>query len=213
MDSSFVYELIGYVGSALVVLSLMQKSILRLRLIGLAGSLVFLCYSLLIGAYPIAVVNVIAAVIHAYHLRLLLRHQAEVFTVLHVLPESKMVGHFLDFYGTDITSQLGEPFEYHQRPDQVAAFVLRDMVPAGLFIGLVHADSSVEVKLDYVIPQYRDFKVGGFLYSHDSGLFEDPTCRQVWSDPTTQEHADYLLRMGFTPTPTTGSPSRHVIEL
>ena len=52
MDSDLVYELIGYAGSALVVLSLMQRSILRLRVIGLIGSVVFLVYSLLIGAYP-----------------------------------------------------------------------------------------------------------------------------------------------------------------
>jgi hypothetical protein len=213
VDADFAYELIGYVGSALVVLSLMQQSILRLRLIGLAGSLVFLVYSLLIGAYPIAVVNVIAALIHGYHLRALTRHKAEVFNVLHVLPESKMLGHFLDFYGDDITSRLGHPFRYEQSPEQIAAFVLRDMVPAGLFVGLVQPDHSVEVKLDYVIPQYRDFRIGHYLYSHESGLFEDPKCGMAWASASSAEHAGYLERMGFRPEPTADDPARLVMDL
>ena len=213
MDSSTVYELIGYAGSALIVLSLMQQSILRMRMIGLAGSFVFFAYSILIGAYPLAVVNVIAASIHIYNLRRLTRHKAEVFTVLHVLPESKMLGHFLDFYGDDIAAGLGHEYHYDQAPDQFAAFVLRDMVPAGLFVGAVHGDRSVEVKLDYVIPQYRDFKIGEFLYSRESGLFEDPQCGSAWATPSSEEHADYLRRMGFRSEPTNTEPSRHAIDL
>ena len=54
-------EVIGYIGSGLVILSLLQKSILRLRTIGLVASLTFLVYSISIEAYPIAVVNVVAA--------------------------------------------------------------------------------------------------------------------------------------------------------
>jgi hypothetical protein len=213
VDSDFVYQLIGYAGSALIVLSLMQQSILRLRIVGLVGSLVFLVYSLLIGAYPIAVVNVIAMGIHIYNLRRLTRHKAEVFTVLRVLPESKMLGHFLDFHGADITARLGHEFRYERHPDQLAAFVLRDMVPAGLFVGSVHDDHSVEVQLDYVVPQYRDFKIGEFLYSRESGLFEDPACRVAWATPESDEHAQYLERMGFRSQPTPESPTRRAIDL
>ncbi len=37
--------------------------------LGLAGSLTFLVYSIAIAAYPIAIVNVIAAAIHGWYLR------------------------------------------------------------------------------------------------------------------------------------------------
>ena len=67
--NSAIVEVVGYIGSGLVILSLLQKSILRLRTIGLVASLTFLIYSVSIEAYPIAVVNVVAASIHLYYLR------------------------------------------------------------------------------------------------------------------------------------------------
>ena len=106
MDWNVAIEAVGYLASALIVLSITQKSILRLRLLGFAGGLTFLVYSLAIGAYPIAVVNVIAASIHAWYLRKLIRRKDEVFRVLHVLPESR---YLLDFLGllTETRSKVG----------------------------------------------------------------------------------------------------------
>jgi|ERR1051325_4597590 hypothetical protein len=52
-----IYELIGYVASVLVAISLTMTSILRLRIINLTGSACFTLYGLLIGAYPVAIVN------------------------------------------------------------------------------------------------------------------------------------------------------------
>ena len=59
MDSGFVVELIGYLGSAMIVISLTRTSLLKLRLFGLVGAAFFVAYSLIIKAYPIAVVNVV----------------------------------------------------------------------------------------------------------------------------------------------------------
>ncbi len=95
--NNILIEVIGYTGSALVILSLLQKSILRLRMIGFVASSTFLIYSIAIEAYPIAVVNVVAASIHLYYLRKLLRRKNEVFTILRMRPESRYLAYFLDF--------------------------------------------------------------------------------------------------------------------
>ncbi len=58
-----VYEIIGYIASALVAISLMMSSILKLRVINLIGAAFFTVYGLLIGAYPVAVVNFIIVLI------------------------------------------------------------------------------------------------------------------------------------------------------
>ncbi len=196
MSASVIEQLIGYVGSALIVVSLTRKSILKLRLFGLAGTSVFLVYSLLIEAYPIAVVNVVIIFVHLFFLRELLSKKREYFTILSVLKDSRYLAYFIDFYLEDIhTFQPG--FEYDPADDQIRVFILRNLVPAGLFIGKVHPDGSIEVELDYVIPQYRDFKIGGFLYSTRSGVFTDPRCDVVWSEPGSQRHTEYLDRMGF----------------
>ena len=69
MDLSLTYEIIGYVASVLVAVSLMMRSVLKLRVINLLGAAVFTLYGLLIGAYPVAVVNFVIALIDLYYLR------------------------------------------------------------------------------------------------------------------------------------------------
>ena len=198
MDTTWLTDAVGYLASALIILSITQTSILRLRLIGLAGSLAFLVYSLAIEAYPIAVVNVAAAAIHLWNLRRLISRKAEVFRLLHVRPESRYLLDFLDFYNGDIQGHYQPDFVYRPTDRQVAAFILRDMVPAGLLIGEPCDDGTFEVSLDFVIPQYRDFKIGSYVYSSDSNLFADAAPSCVWTTASNAEHAKYLRRMGFT---------------
>jgi hypothetical protein len=196
MNASTVYEIIGYVGSAFIVVSLTRKSILKLRLFGLAGTATFLVYALLIGAYPIAIVNVIIIGIHVYFLRQLLSKTKEYFRVLTVRKESRYLEYFLEFYEDQIKQEQPD-FVLVPSDDNVRAFILRDLVPAGLFIGRICPDHSVEVLLDFVIPQYRDFRIGSYLYSRRSGVFADPRCDRAWSVARTTLHAEYLEKMGF----------------
>ena len=73
MDTGTLYELIGYVGSALVVISMLMTSVVRLRVINLVGSLIFTCYALLIRSYPTAAMNLSLVGINIWHLIRLLR--------------------------------------------------------------------------------------------------------------------------------------------
>ena len=59
---------IGFSASALIVTSLTMRSVLKLRLIGLAGALTFITYGLLLGAWPVVVTNCTTAGIQIYHL-------------------------------------------------------------------------------------------------------------------------------------------------
>ncbi len=211
METNIALEVVGYCASALIVVSITQKSILRLRVIGLAGSLTFLVYAIAISAYPIAIVNIIAAGIHGWYLSQLIRHKNEVFRVLHVLPGSEYLLDFLEFYREEIQGRFQPDFVYEPSEAQVTAFILRDMVPAGLLIGRPRDDGTFEVQLDFVIPQYRDFKIGSYVYSSDSDLLTGiaPTC--VWAVASNSDHAKYLHRMGFAES--TGVPDRYEIRL
>lgn len=201
MDANIAIEVLGYIASALIVLSITQKSILKLRLFGFMGGVTFLIYALVIGAYPIAVVNVIGASIHAWYLRKLIRRKEEVFRLLHVAPDSEYVRRFLEFYADDIQGRFQPEFVHDPEADTITTFTLRDMVPAGLFIGERRADGSVEVMLDFAIPQYRDFAIGSFLYSDGAGLLADEPATSLWSTASNPDQARYLRRMGFAEAP------------
>ena len=153
----------------------------------------------MIEAYPIAIVNVVIAAIHVYFLSRLLRHPDEVYSVLNVSPDSAYLDAFLAFYAADIASFQPE-FRFEPTATRLAAFVLRDMVPAGLVIGRkVDEDGVMEVLLDYAIPQYRDFRVGRYLYSEEADLLARTGCRTLRASATTSEHMRYLERIGFVP--------------
>ena len=194
MSSGAWIELVGYVGSGLVVLSLAQKSILRLRFIGLVGSMTFFMYSLLIEAYPITIVNVIAASIHTYYLRKLIRRPEEVFSTLSVRPDSRYLQRFLEFHAKDIARYQPE-FRPDLGDNMACTLLLRDMVPAGVVV-YREDGQALKIVLDYAIPEYRDFKLGRFLFSERSGVFAPGTV--LWSPASNTDHARYLERMGFT---------------
>lgn len=197
MDQKMVLEIVGYVASVLVAISLMMSSILRLRIINLVGSLAFTVYGALIHAYPVAVVNGLIVCINLYYLRQMLASRV-FFKLLRVQPDSEYLLAFLDFYRGDIHRYL-PGFAHAPAQGQLTFFVLRDMVPAGLFIGERVGEGGLRVRLDYVVPQYRDFKTGRFLFGEQADFFREQGVREIVSEPGSKTHADYLRRMGFAP--------------
>lgn len=196
MELQTLYELIGYLASLLVAISLMMHSVLRLRLINLVGAVVFTAYGVLIGAMPVAFMNFLIVLINLYNLRQMLKTR-EYFELLEVSPESPYLQRFLQFYADDI-QQLMPDFAYEPASTDVTFMVLRDMVPAGVFLARRGTDGSLLVTLDYVIPGYRDLKAARFVYRDNLEYFIKQGIRQVYSLPGSKQHRDYLRRMGFT---------------
>ncbi|HLM69705.1 MAG TPA: hypothetical protein VK358_19335 [Longimicrobium sp.] len=197
MNSQLVLEIVGYVASVLVAVSLMMSSILKLRLINLVGSAAFVVYGALIGAYPVAVVNLLIVFINLYYLRQMLGSR-EYFKLLQVRPDSEYLRAFLDFHAAEIQRFL-PGFAFAPDARHLVFFVLRDMVPAGLFIGERRADGALGVILDFVIPQYRDFKTGRYLFRDQAHFFREQGITEIVSPGGSKVHTDYLRRMGFAP--------------
>ena len=68
MSISWV-ELVGYLASALVVASLAMTSVVRLRIVSLIGSVVFVAYGLMLGSIPIVITNAAVAGLNVWFLR------------------------------------------------------------------------------------------------------------------------------------------------
>lgn len=198
MDTALIYELIGYAGSILVAAGLLMTSILRLRLFSLSGAIVYIVYSMLIQAYPVAILNVVIIVINLYQLRHLMNLEEE-FDLLDVDAESSYLKRFIIFHHEEIATFYPAFFDkpLDTAEEQIVIFVLRNMLPVGLFIAKKSDGSRAVVKLDYVIPGYRDFKVGQYLYRAKSDFFKSQGIQQLVSYPGNETHEKYLKRMGF----------------
>lgn len=63
---------------------------------------------------------------------------------------------------------------------------------------LAHAagDGCAQIDLDYVLPEYRDFTPGEFVYRR-SDVFTDHGFRQVLAPRLMRESASYLKKIGF----------------
>jgi len=70
-------ELLGYLGSALVGCSVLMTSVVRLRLVNMAGSVLSGVYGLIIGSFPLALMNFCLIVINGWNLYRLLKMKQE----------------------------------------------------------------------------------------------------------------------------------------
>ena len=61
-------EIIGYIGTGLVILSMTMSSLTKLRIFNMAGAVFSTVYALLITAYPVALLNAVLTAINLYHL-------------------------------------------------------------------------------------------------------------------------------------------------
>lgn len=63
-------ELIGYIASAIVLISFLMKNIKKLRVINTIGCLIFIVYGILLGkdGYPIIITNAGIVAVNVYYL-------------------------------------------------------------------------------------------------------------------------------------------------
>jgi hypothetical protein len=196
--SSTTIELIGYLASALVVLSLIMSSVLRLRIIGLTGAIVFATYGALIGSVPVMVTNGSIVLVHGMHLIRILRARASdsYFEVVRWPVFGTYLPRFLDFHREDIARS--QPGFQGLDDDHQAWVILRDAEPVGVVLARLADDGTAHIDLDYVRPEHRDLRAGQVFYASGGGLAGEGVTT-VTTDVDTDLHRRYLIQMGFEP--------------
>lgn len=197
MNHSLLVESIGYLASVLIAVSIMMTSVLRLRILNLAGAVVFSVYGILIGAPPVAVLNGFLAVVNVWFLWRMLGTKAY-FQLLALRPESDYLRYFLDFHRREIAAVLPE-FEYKPCEGQIAVFVLRNCKPVGVLIAVPRSEGVWRVVLDFVIPNYRDLRLGRFLFLEQADFFRERGVREIVVTPRTKDYGPFLAKVGFRP--------------
>lgn len=190
-----ILEWIGYLASVIVALSLAMSSIVKFRWINLIGASTFSIYGFLIGALPVGFLNALIALIDVYFLYTIYSRK-EVFETLEIRSDNKYLLRFLDFHDKEIQKYFPE-FTYKPEMNTISFFVLRNMSVAGLFLAHREDESTLKVGLDYVIPEYRDFKNGRYIYSHLKNSFIENGFKKVVSAGQSKKHSKYLKKIGF----------------
>lgn len=198
MSRDVLLQAFGYLASILVAVSLMMRSIVRLRWINLVGAVCFTIYGVLISAYPVAALNFAIVLINVYFIWNMSRTR-EAFALMEMASDSPYLAEFLKFHGPDI-SRFQPEFRFDPTARQLAVLTLRDLVPAGAVILARRDDHTADVTLDYVTPAYRDFRIGDYVFRRRKDFFRELGIDRLVTRAGSDSHAAYLRRVGFRPT-------------
>ena len=196
-------EMVGYLASALVVLSLTMTSVVRLRMVSFCGSITFFVYGVLIDSVPIMITNGAIAVINVWFLRKEFasgQPNGRDLGASHIRADSPFLADFIAFHLIDI-HRFQPDFHVPASDDVVTLLLTRDGLPAGLLIGR-RQGSTLTIDLDYVLGPYRDSRLGHWIYGPGAAVFRADGITELRSAGTTDEHRKYLDRVGFRPSPT-----------
>lgn len=191
-------EVIGWFGSFVLVVSLLQTRVIRLRLINLIGSLILLGYNAQLQVWPMVGLNVVLAIINIFFLWKMLstRHDARAYTVIELGAGDRYLDHVLSVHAEDI-AQNNPDFVDDRSADRLQLLVVRGDETVGVVIATDAGDRTAEVLLDWVTPRYRDLTPGEFVY-RTSEVFTSRGFTRVLSP--TRVLKPYYGEVGFTKT-------------
>ena len=190
-------SVIGWGGSALVVVSLLQTRILRLHWLNLVGCLVLIGFNTAIEVWPMVGMNVVLSVINGVQLWRLLRtrHDDASYAVLEVNGRDAYLRHLLRSHEHDI-ERFNPGFRQEITDSRYAFLVQRSERTVGVVLADDAGGGRAQIELDYVLPEYRDFTPGEFVFRR-SDVFTDHGFTQVIAPPRMRSSATYLHRVGF----------------
>lgn len=190
--------MIGWTGSALLVWSLLQARILRLRALNLIGCGVLIGYNAALRVWPMVGLNLALAVINVFYLvkMLAIRHDERAYEVVEVGTDDEFLAHTLRVHAADIARYNPNLRWDPEAPGRSAFLVVRGDEVVGVMLMHGTGAAVAQIDLDYVTPRFRDFTPGEFVYRR-SRLFTDRGFRRVVT--LRGMLAPYYGRLGFRP--------------
>ena len=193
MNTSTWIEIVGYVGSFLVLVSFLMASVFKLRIVNTIGSFIFMIYALIIKSYPTAIMNFCLVLINLHFLWKMSKDHKE-YELIKVKKDDGFLKYVLGAYDADIRKCFPNIEVDPEKADEAYILCCQNK-PAGVFLGK-GSKEKIDIMLDYSTPEYRDFSLGKFLMSE---LKKSGVGKLVYSGPA-QHHAEYLEKTGFTKT-------------
>ncbi len=192
-------EIFGYVASIIIAFSLTRSSIVQLRWINLFGASSFCVYGIIIGAYPVAILNGFITLTNIYYIRKFVYHTNHNFKVLKTQSSSHYLDFFFDYHKQEIDRFFPRFFKKHEHEDREFYVLLDGTQVVGLIAGIKKAGAEFVVDFDFVIPEYRDCRLGEFALGDEQALKLLTGYDQIGATADSVEHEQYLEKLGFSP--------------
>lgn len=194
-----VLELIGWAGSAVLVISLLQTRVMRFRVLNAAACVVLVGYNAALQVWPMVGMNIVLVAINLWVIRRLLRerHDDRAYDAVPIGVDEPFLLHLLDRHADDIrrfNPDLPQPVA---SAAEHAFLVSTGDEIVGVVLSRPGAEpGEQQVVLDYVLPTYRDFTPGEFVFRPD-GPFAALGTRRLVASPGMAASEKYLRAVGF----------------
>ena len=187
-------DILGWGGSALLVYSLLQASVLRLRVLNAIACVLLIVFNVMLEVWPMVGMNTVLVAINAWFIVKMIRerHDETAYEVLEVSATDEYLRHVLRVHGADIL-KFNPTFVHDPSATQDAFLVQKGDETVGVVL-LNEQGDTAKVLLDYVTPRYRDFSPGEFVWRRSS-ILADRGVRRVVSPPNMV--GAYYDRLGF----------------
>lgn len=198
MDTSSIYELVGYIASTIIVISMMISSLVGLRIVNSLGAVLFAVYGILIDAYPVSVLNTLVVIINIYQLyRLNCLNKS--LKIIQIPATSEYLDNFLEFHKNDL-SRYSQLSKKTLSEIDTCILTLRKTNLVGVVLGKTDENHRLNVTLDYVEPQYHGVKIRQHLYVLNKQYFKDKGFTSIVVSNINKTHAFNLRQVGFLET-------------
>ena len=145
-------EIFGYIGTALVLFSMMMTNITLLRIINICGSVISAVYAYLSDTMPVVLLNLGLIAINIVQIILEEKRKRQ-YSITHIEGDDPFLTEFLDAhvkdaekYFPDCSMNAGDGFEIYM--------IYSDKKPVGLFVGR-EEDGYLQITFGYVLPEYK----------------------------------------------------------
>lgn len=204
-------EAIGYTASILILISLIMSSTKKLRWINLFGSTTFVVYAILTKTYPVAVLNSFTAAANVYYLIKIYKSKSY-FNILKIQQNNEYIDYFIDHNKEDML-KIYDHIDVDFKNSEYNFYILRDIMPVGLFVANKYDQDTLKVELDYVIPMFRDFKAGKYIYEKNKNIFLAKGYNKLITFSDSAKQDKYLSKMGFNKIDESDESNTYLLEL
>lgn len=190
METRTILEIIGYIGSALVVISMMMTSVFKLRVVNITGSAIAFFYAMAVKAYPVAALNGFLIIVNVVKIVQFFRVEKS-YTLIESTGAAGLPKYLARKYNDDILNFFPD-FTGFKDDDKVFILMNGDNA-TGVTAGQIDEFQTFHISIDYTTPAYRDNSAGRFLYSEIARR----GCKKAVFETSSKNHEAYMYKMGF----------------
>ena len=196
MMNSFLSLFIDFNAFVLLALSFWVKPGIRgwkFYIILIAG---FIVGGIILKSYFIVGSGLLGAIIFGYRFRKYLERNRPLELILIPDRDDHYLNYFLNYYRKDISKYVPR-FNFKIEEEYLVALLFSKMETIGLIIAEIRDADTLKICIDYMVPKHRNSQLAKTFYQCELRCIDFLGYRQIFIEPQSKEHNDYLKRIGF----------------